>query len=255
MTVDSFKAFGALPDSIRTELVNEFSKIARNFREERWEATELNGGRLCEIVYTILKGYLDGAVYPSSASKPPRFDNACKELETKYSTTWPDSARVAIPRVLIGLYTIRNKRGVGHVGGEVDANKMDAAYVMHASQWIMAELVRLFHSTSIEDATNIVDTLVTRTIPVLWNTGEVTRILRTDLSLDDATLLLCYSSQGGLSAVRLARNLEQDRVSNYHRVLKRLHDNRLVEWNKEKKVVYISPRGIDRVERSLLPDQ
>jgi hypothetical protein len=55
---------------LRTELLQEFGKITRNYRENRWEAAELNGGRFCEIVYTILDGYLDGHRYAAAASKP-----------------------------------------------------------------------------------------------------------------------------------------------------------------------------------------
>jgi hypothetical protein len=234
--------------------MTEFSKVVRNFRESRWEATELNAGRLCEIVYTILKGYLDGGVYPPTASKPSRFDNACKELETRYPATWPDSARIAIPRVLVGIYTIRNKRGVGHVGGEVDANKMDAIFVTSASQWIVAELVRMFHATSVDEAATIIDSLVTRTVPVVWQHGDTMRVLRTDLSLDDKTLLLVYSSADGRAERHLAGDLEQADLSNYRRILKRLHGKRLVEWDRSVSTVYITPIGVSRVEDTLLPN-
>ena len=62
--------------------------------------------------------------------------------------------------MLFALYEIRNSRGVGHVGGDVDANHMDAEFVLSAAKWVVAELVRLFHSTDVNIATEVVDALV-----------------------------------------------------------------------------------------------
>lgn len=65
--------------------------------------------------------------YPVSASKPPNLPKACRDLEQIDKVLAPQSVRVGIPRVLTGLYEIRNNRDSGHVGGEVDANHMDAS--------------------------------------------------------------------------------------------------------------------------------
>ena len=60
-----------IPDGLRTELVEELNKIARHFREGRWEPAELDGGRLCEIVYSIVKGEPHSAVYRSICGGSP----------------------------------------------------------------------------------------------------------------------------------------------------------------------------------------
>lgn len=75
----------AIPESLRNELVQALNEIERNFKESRWEPSELNGGNLCEVVYSILKGYVDNN-YPSSASKPRNMVDACKDLEQTPST-------------------------------------------------------------------------------------------------------------------------------------------------------------------------
>jgi hypothetical protein len=253
LALDPAKALGNLPASLRKELVDEFAKITRNYRENRWEAAELDGGRLCEIVYSILAGHLDGDNYPTSASKPARFDAACKKLEEADKSKYTDSARITIPRVLVGLYDMRNRRGVGHVGGDVSANHMDAEYVRHTAQWLMAELVRLFHALDVSEAAKVVDALVDRTVPVIWEVGAVRRVLDESLSLADSTLLLLYSSIDGETDRQLASNLEQDRLANYRRVLDRLHSGRLVEFDRSSGLVKISPKGSKYVEESVLP--
>lgn len=182
MTLTPATVLGLLPAGLRQELLDEYAKITRNYREHRWEAAELDGGRLCEVAYTILDGHLQGDQFAAHATKPNRFEDACRALGQTARTAGSDSARLTIPRVLVGLYDLRNRRGVGHVGGDVNANHMDATYVLHAAQWIMAELVRLFHNVTVTEATAVVDALVDRTVPVLWQVGDVTRVLNPSLT-------------------------------------------------------------------------
>ncbi|MFE5891800.1 hypothetical protein ACFQ6E_22995 [Streptomyces sp. NPDC056462] len=252
MRIDPASALGNLPPSLRSELLEEFNKITRNYREGRWEASELNGGRFCEIVYSIIAGHLDGGNYPDKAKKPSRFKDACERLSNA-PTTYPESARLTIPRVLVPLYDVRNRRGVGHVGGEVDANHMDATFVLHTAQWLMAELVRIFHKTDIATAGEVVKNLIDRTVPTIWKVGEATRILDPSMTLADGTLLLLYSEMGPQSEKVLAKNLEQNTVANYRRVLDRLHKAKLIEYERSTGTVHISPLGEKKVEERLLP--
>jgi hypothetical protein len=252
VTLTPTTALGLIPQGLRQELLTEYDKITRNYRENRWEAAELDGGRLCEVVYTILDGHLKGNQFALRASKPQKFEEACRQLGQTPKTAGSDSARITIPRVLIGLYDLRNRRGVGHVGGDVSANHMDATFVLHTAQWVMAELVRLFHNVTIAEATAVVDALVDRTVPILWKVDDVTRILDPSINLADGTLLLLYSQAQGLHETELATSLEQDRLTNYRRVLERLHRQRLIEYNTTSRRIIISPIGIKNVEERLL---
>ncbi|WP_372664662.1 hypothetical protein [Amycolatopsis kentuckyensis] len=251
-TLDVSQALGHLPQSLRTELIAEYSKIAKNYTRHHWQATELNGGRFCEVAYSILKGYIDGT-YPTMASKPRNFPKACEELGQADKTKFPQSVRIGIPRVLIGLYEIRNNRGVGHVGGDVDANHMDATFVLHAVQWVMAELVRIFHDTDVETATKTVEALVERTLPLIWEVNGRRRVLNPSMRLADKTLLLLYAATGGMSDIDLATNLKHRRIRDYKKVLRSLDDNVLVEYDQADGHVQISPSGEADVEARLLP--
>ena len=252
MSLDAATVLGNLPRTLRAELLAEYDEITRNFREGRWKAAELDGGRFCEVAYSIIRGHADGN-FPATASKPSNFPQACRDMEKVDKALFPQSVRITIPRVLVGLYEIRNNRNVGHVGGDVDANHMDATFVLHAVQWTLAELVRLFHATDTATAAATVDALVDRTLPVVWKIGEVTRVLDTSLSLADQTLVLLYGSTTGVEEKELARWLEQDRLGNYQRVTKRLHTDRLVERHSSG-LVTLSPKGMKDVEKRLLPN-
>lgn len=243
--------FGSIPPTLRQQLIVTFSEIENNFRERRWEPSELNGGKLCEVVYSIVKGHIDSS-FPSSASKPPNMVDACKQLENAAST-FPRSFRIQIPRMLVALYEIRNNRGVGHVGGDVDPNEMDATCVLQMSKWVVTELVRAFHATTTEEAEAAVSAITEREIPLVWVVDGVRRVLDTKLSMADKTLVILYSSSKGSTEAGLLHSVEHSNASTYRRdVLRKLHKNRLIEFNEATRIAKISPLGASHVEKSVL---
>lgn len=245
--------FDVLPASLRRELLDAYQKIINNYIEHRWEPTELNGGKLCEVVYTILRGHLDGS-YPTHASKPSNIVDACRGLE-QAPNTFPRSVRIQIPRMLISLYEIRNNRGVGHVGGDVNPNHMDATCVVYMSKWIMAELVRVLHNIDTKDATEIVDSIVDRIIPIVWEVDGRKRILDTSLTWKEKTLLLLYTTSSPLSESPLLDWVEHPKSADFRKdVLRPLHKQRFIEYDAEKDRIQISPMGIEYVEGKILPN-
>jgi len=244
--------FGAMPVVLRDELLAAFAQIVKNFRERRWEPAELNGGKLCEVVHAILRGYIDGK-YPTRAKKPRNMLDACKKLEQDGAAA-PRSIQIQIPRMLVALYEIRNNRNVGHVGADVDPNHMDAVCVLQMSKWIVAELVRVLHDVDIDTATEIVDTLVERETPLIWEVNGRKRVLHTSLKMRPKTLLLLYASNGAVSDRDLVSWLEHSTASVYRRdVLRPAHKERLIEYDETTGTVHLSPLGVAYVEDELLP--
>ena len=173
-----------LPMELRATLLKSYQEIMSNYLERRWEPSELNGGKFCEVVYSIINGALKGS-FPAKASKPNSMLNACRALENEpadVNRVGDRSLRLLIPRILPVLYEIRNNRGVGHVGGDVDANHMDAEAVQAIASWVMAELVRIFHNVTTEMAQQTVDALVERKAPAIWEVEGVKRILDPGMS-------------------------------------------------------------------------
>ncbi len=242
-------ALKGIPDGLRVPLLEEFNKLARNYRESRWEPTELNGGKLCEIVYTILKGHVDGN-FPDKPSKPGNMLRACNAMEQM--TAFPRSIRIQIPRMLIALYEIRNNRNVGHVGSDVDPNHMDATVVYGMVRWIMSELVRIFHSVSPEDASAVVDALTEREVPLLWRIGDRVRVLGAGLSAKDKALALLYGSIGSLPVHAVVAAIEYANVSQFRaKVLKPAHKADLIHFDTKADTVTLSPVGVRYVEQKI----
>jgi hypothetical protein len=242
----------AIPATLRDELLTAYNQIVNNYREGRWEPSELNGGKLCEVTFTILNGYIQRR-FPARASKPRNMIQSCQALE-QAATTIPRSVRVQIPRMLIALYEVRNNRGVGHVGGDVDPNRMDATCVFYMSKWVIAELVRIFHNVDTKTAEEAVEAIVERTLPVIWHVEGNMRVLDTRFTMKDKVLLLLYNNPQTPTDQDLIQWVEHSNPSVFRRdILRPLHVDRLIEYNETTNLVHISPSGIRRVEIDILP--
>lgn len=250
-TIDAANLLVNIPPFLRDELVVAYSLIVTNYCEERWEPSELNGGKLCEVVYTIIRGHVDG-IFPTTLSKPTNMVDACRSLE-KSPATFPRSVRVQIPRMLMALYEVRNNRGVGHVGNDVNPNQMDATCVLYMSKWIVAELIRLFHNVDTETADAAIDAIVERMLPVVWKVGDRFRILDTKMTMKEKTLLLLYHNPSYLKESELFEWVEHSNASSYRKdVLQVLHKDKFVEYDEKKRLVHLSPKGIAHVEKVIL---
>ena len=240
-----------VPAGLRTPLLGSFATIVRNYREGRWEPSELNGGKLCEVVYSILKGHIDGKM-PNRPSKPRNMVDAAKDLEKADQNIFPRAVRVQIPRVLMALYEIRNNRGVGHVGGDVDPNRMDARMVLEMSKWMLADLIRVFHNLDTATASSVVEALVERTVPIVWEVGDIRRVLDPTLKMRDQSLLLLYATPTPVKDRDLFAWVEHSNFTVFtDKVLQPLHKARLVEYNKNSGLLQLSPTGVDEVEKNL----
>jgi len=241
--------FGHLPPTLRQELLDEYARIEKNYREGRWEPAELDGGKYCEVVYCVLEGYLRGSYQPH-ATKPAQFAQACNRLQNiqTASTVGLDSMRLIMPMVLISVYGMRNRRGVGHVGGDVDPNHMDATYIINAVKWVTAELIRVLHQTSVDEASAAVEALTERTLPYIWEVDGTKRILIKGMSKADQVLHLLYATTTPVALIDLARWTET-RPDNLKLTLINLHDNKLIHFNQTTRMITISGVGIAMVEK------
>jgi hypothetical protein len=242
----SSEAFGTLPAGLREPLLAEYRSIVQSYLERRWTPTSLSGGKFCEVVYTIVDGFGSGS-YSNSPTKPSNMMQACRALENRGHV--PRGFQILIPRLLPALYEVRNNRGVGHVGGDVDSNQMDSAAVLSLASWIMGELVRVLHSTTTVEAQRIVDSLSTRRIPLVWDgpTG-MRRVLDPEIPLKDQILLLLDSkAEPAATADLLLWTGASDR-SYFRRQLRALRDLRMIELSTDESLANILPPGSVRVE-------
>jgi hypothetical protein len=241
-------ALSAIPAGLRVPLLVEYRSIVQNFAEHRWSPSELSGGKFCEIVFTILDGHAKSA-YAASPAKPKRFVEDCRKLENNSHV--PRSFQILIPRLLPALYEVRNNRGAGHARGDVDPNHMDAVFVLTSCNWIMAELVRVFHVVSVAEAQEIVDKLVERRTPLIWIGDDMRRVLDPKLSLREQILLLLCTSPRKISTSDLKNWTGYKNASYFKRLLLEMHGERLIELASDGRTALILPPG-DKIASELI---
>jgi hypothetical protein len=253
--IDSGSILSGIPSALREPLLSSYREMASYYIEGKWGPAELDGGKLAEIVYTIISDVLKGTT-SAAPLKPPQMLQACQALEklpASSSRVGDRSLRILIPRMLPVLYEVRNNRNVGHVGGDVDPNHMDATVVYSMSSWLIAELVRIFHVVSTTEAQETVDALVERKSLLVWAVGDKKRVLDPNLSAKDQALILLHQSIGWVPQKDLSIWVEYASAGMFGtRVLRSLHDQRMVEWDVDTRRVRISPLGIADVELRLL---
>lgn len=253
--LDPSKVLVGTPAGLRDPLFKSYQEIVTNFAEHRWEPSELNGGKFCEVVFTIIDGVLSGSL-PSKPTKPPNMLLACQNLEklpAQPIRVGDRSLRVLIPRILPALYEIRNNRGVGHAGGDVDPNFMDATAVYGMASWTLAELVRIFHGISTKEAQETVDALVERKIGLVWEVDDIKRVLDPGMKKDYQTLVLLYSKPAWVGDQDLFDWVEYSTLTNFRKnILRVLHRKRLIEYDDKKNRSRISPLGSALVEKRIL---
>jgi len=252
--VDLDTALSAIPKALKEPLVSQFEEGLAEYRSGDWEKVGVKAGKFCEIAYSICEGHAKGS-FPAAPSKPKSMFHDCQKLE-QYNKTEGRSLCIQIPRVLIGLYELRNNRAIGHVSGEIDPNHMDAEYYLRGMKWILAEFVRFFSKLPEEQSRAVVEAVTARTFQVVWHSGDTRRILDPARTAAEKVLILCYAENKPVSVADIARWAEYANTSRLRTsVLNGLHKDALIHFDKSADTVQILPPGQKHVEVEGLLEQ
>jgi hypothetical protein len=252
-------ALGNTPSKFRKRIIESYLEIKRRHREatlgSSLDSAGLSAGKFCESVIRLLQQQLTGASVPFGTNIA-NFPDACRQLITVDVSKGPESLRLLIPRALVFLNTMRGKRGIGHVGGDIEANSIDLATIVRMCDWVMCELIRVYHNLPIEDAQAVVDSLATKQVPDIWEVGGKKRVLRTGMNYKQKVLLLLYSqAESAALSEELFDWSEHSHMAHFRRdVLIPLHKSKFVEYDRTEEIVHLSPLGVSEVEK-LLNDQ
>ena len=118
----------------------------------------------------------------------PSVDQLLRDLQNAQGN---ESVRLHIPRTLRLIYDVRNKRDTAHLGDGIDPNLQDATLVVRNMEWVLAELVRLFHNVSPDEAHAIIVDLVCKEVPAIQLFDGTPRLLK-ELEASDHCLVLLY---------------------------------------------------------------
>jgi hypothetical protein len=179
-----------IPAVLVGELLDAYSELKRRFHSGDYRPNAVEGGRFSEAAFRVLEWATIGTF---TALGDPAFktDPLIKRLEQTTRTAFPESVRIHIPRTLRLIYDIRNKRDAAHLADGIDPNVQDAHLVVANASWVLAELVRLYHSVSAAEAQRMIETLVKRDVPMIQVIDGFPRILTT-LKASEHCMVLLY---------------------------------------------------------------
>jgi hypothetical protein len=243
MSVDSILK-SKVPSDLVDALLNSYAKIEQNFALRKWKESELDAGHFVEASRRILEHALLGTYTPLNSQLSKFTDQIMQQYE---HSSGDESFRILIPRALRAVYTIRNKRGAGHLG-RFSANEMDCTYILYSCKWFLAELVRLASGLSPEETQVMVSKIVERQIEILWKEGDIVRILDGGLKVKQQILILLYD-ESPQSVDSLLQITEYSNSTTFRQNLKALHSERLIFCkNQECRII---SKGIIEAEKIL----
>jgi hypothetical protein len=246
------QALANVPKVFRSKLIETYLEVKRGYIEAKYESSGLNAGKLCEVLVRLLQQEITGS-YTAFGKPIPNMADECRKLITAQNQSVSESIKTIIPRALVFLYAMRNKRGIGHVGGDIDANSIDTATIARIADWIICELIRVFHKMPIEEAQDLINSISIKSIPIVWEIAGKKRVLKDGLNAKQKSLLLLYTeSDAAVLTEDLCSWVEYSPSMFAKRVLDDLHKDRLIEYDRESELVYLSPKGAKLVENDLL---
>lgn len=231
------------------ELLRQHARAHQRFQAGEAEGALEAVGKYAEAAIRCADYLVTGCCVPLSDGLPP-FDQMVRRIESTPSGSAPESMRVIAPRVLHAMYTVRSKRGGGHVSGEVTAERIDAMTCQQMADWFLAELVRVIANLPLDEGQALVDSLVQRQIPVLYHDEHVRVVTRTDLELDEEMLVLLYSEPSGLSEAELMRSTRRSRGSVRHAIDGLIKLRHAYKTSDRPYRVRLLPPGVRRVEHA-----
>lgn len=238
-------SFPGVPITFVDDLFLDFSEQVDAWYVQDWEKVGLKAGKLAEAIYSVLQGVASGA-FQDQPFKPSNFVTACTQLEK--IATLSRSLRIQVPRVLIGIYELRNNRSVGHVGSPVRPNALDGEYFFRASKWVLCETSRaLCEALSTSGDEDFYLSVNMSELPLIWDNNDVVRVLRPELTAGEKTLIILAHRNQWVTVDQLRGDVEYGNPTDYKRkVLRSLHDKKLVEYDEKNARVIALPPGLRR---------
>jgi hypothetical protein len=225
----------------------EYDEIMNRYFAGDHRPSQLSGGRFAEAMFRLCQHACTDTHTPLLQKLPP-VDSLIRDLE---NASGDETFRLHIPRCLRVVYHLRNKRDIAHLQAEVSPNFMDSTLVISIVNWALAEIVRAGHQCSPDDAQRVVDSLSQRRIPIIWQEGEVVRVLRPEMPYRDKTLLVLYHLDPDRPLdFELYRHVEHSHITRFKRdVLSALHRAAMIDYRNGS--VAILPPGRRYVETEL----
>lgn len=190
------KILKTIPDDLESRLIGEYTEIKRRFQLNDCGPAQLNGGRFAEAILRIFQHLLGMPVTPFGADiKAAEKTSILSKVTNDPGLDEHIRQKVTVLTKL--LLDFRNNRDVAHLGG-FSANKIDANFVLSCSNWIFAELIRVYGNYSMEEAQKLIDKIAIPNYPVIFDIEGEEFIARSNLNVKQEVLVLVSAQKRSL---------------------------------------------------------
>ena len=179
-------------------------------------------GKFVETVVQVLQWLDTGQFEPQ-----PSVDDYLRNVESR-APGLDDGLRLCAARIARAMYTLRNKRSIAHKG-DIDPNTYDLRFLMHAAQWIMAEVIRQTAGLSMEEAGRLIDVTQLPVDELVEDFGG-RKLVLPDLPLKDEVLLVLHSFYPESMLVReVEASLDRRNPGTVRRTIRQLWKEKLAQ--------------------------
>ncbi|MCF2872678.1 hypothetical protein L0664_16520 [Octadecabacter sp. G9-8] len=182
------------------DMLTSYQELVAKHRAGDYETALVKAGRFVEHTLRSLE-YLRTGKVPTEIKSVA---TTSKSLEN--ATSLSESARMLIPRALYGMvYNIRSKRNAVHVK-EIDPSEIDVAMSVAAASWVLAELLRIYHSADETVVSQAMSALTRTSIPFIETIDGETFVGHAVDPKTELLLLLAHAGTSGMSRLELGRS-------------------------------------------------
>lgn len=237
----------SFPVEVASRIIGDYSALQKKLISRDWKGVQIEIAHIVEHIRRFLENTLLNAPIDYKKKLPDFNEHSLKSYE---NAKGDESFRLNVPRILYSMSTTRNKRSVAHTN-EVIANKMDALYMLTAVKWCLGEIIRVKARITPNEINDLIEGLFQREHEIIWMNDTITRILDPNMSSNNQVLLLLYFKEK-MTDFDLKNAIEYKNYTDFkNKVLKKLHKERLIEYQISGECLLLPP-GIKKVEEELL---
>lgn len=164
-------------------------------------------------------------------------------------TQLPDSVRRYIPAAIDSAYNIRNNRDAAHASLNIDSNIHDCNYSSATCDWILGELLVEFGSKDRKNINQLLQTISTRRLPLVFRNSEGRPIVLTPQNpawLN--SLILLYTEKRPLDVLEISKSIDESQDN----IRKQLNSKKNMVCKLSDGRYELLPHGALEVERIMI---
>jgi hypothetical protein len=227
--------------------LDEYVNLKTKFFLGDSENTIKHSGRFVELLMAAIKFIKDNIVIDLNKIE---FRKLFEEFEkTKKLTPQDDLLYLALPRVARTIYTLRSKKKVAHFK-LIDPNEIDASYIVAASDWILASLLFLFHTSNVNEITILIRNLVKKQIPLIEEFEDGDILVLEKVSFREEMLLILHKLGKRIDRKKLFEILNPRTPQVFTTTINDIKNEKFVHENVNG--IILTSKGIEKTEEIIV---